>query len=125
MACDCAAAANNCSQFVDLRARTAVAINTVVGQNRYSPSCVLVSIGTTVTFNSNFGNHPLYGGTVSGGTATIDPASPIGAHGSGSVPVAVTFDQLGEFPFFCDFHFQDGMMGSVLVDPATFDDGFE
>lgn len=118
-------AANNCSTFADLRARTVVTVNTVTGQNRYSPACVMVSVGATVTFNSNFGNHPLYGGLVTGGVATIDPASPIGAHNSGTAPVSIVFTQLGEFPYFCDFHFDDGMMGSVLVDPATFDDGFE
>lgn len=118
-------ALNNCSSFSDLRDRLNVNINTVAGQNRYSPSCVRIAIDTTVTFNSNFGGHPLYGGLVSGGVATIDPASPVGAHNSGTAPVVVSFHQLGEFPYFCDFHFDDGMLGSIMVDPSFFANGFE
>ncbi len=119
------AALNNCSDFIDLRSRRNITINTAPGQNRYSPSCVRVAVDTSVTFNSDFTTHPLYGGLVSGGVATIDPASPIGAHNSGTAPVIVTLTALGEFPYFCDFHYTQGMLGSIVVDPAFFDDGFE
>ena len=118
-------ALNNCSDFVDLRARRAVAINVAALQNRYSPSCLRIAVDTTVTFNADFSDHPLYGGVVADGIATIDPASPVGAHNSGTAPVMLVFGALGEFPYFCDFHYLDGMMGSIRVDPAFFDDGFE
>ena len=130
LACTVAAAGaahalNNCSEFVDLRARRSVTINVASLQNRYSPSCLHVAVDTTVTFNADFSDHPLYGGVVAGGVATIDPASPVGAHNSGTAPVVIVLTTPGEFPYFCDFHYQDGMMGSILVDPAFFDDGFE
>lgn len=118
-------ALNNCSEFTDLRSRSNVNINVVMGQLRYSPSCIRIAVDQRVTFNANFGQHPLLGGTVSGGNATFDPQSPIGQHNSGSSPVVVTFTGTGEFPFYCDFHFTSGMMGSIQVDAAFFSDGFE
>lgn len=92
----------------------------------YRPRCVTISEGTRVHFVAlpNFGMHPLYGGTVSGGQATIDPDSPIGSFSSGNEGERVLIAS-GEFPFFCDFHFGDGMMGSIRVIPQLFADGFD
>ena len=92
----------------------------------YRPRCVTISEGTKVHFAAvpDFGMHPLYGGTVSGGEATIDPASPIGSLGSGAQGERVLIAS-GEFPFFCDFHFASGMMGSIRVIPQLFADGFD
>ncbi len=126
LACPHAAALNNCSgqDFGDYRARRNVNIN-VQPPFRYSPSCVRISIDTTITFNADFEDHPLFGGRVSGGVAMFDPASPVGAHTSGTAPVIVSFAEPGEFPYFCDRHFDSGMQGSILVVPEFFSDGFE
>ncbi|MEO5559003.1 MAG: hypothetical protein ABIO49_04470 [Dokdonella sp.] len=92
----------------------------------YRPRCVTISEGTKVHFAAvpDFGMHPLYGGTVSGGQATIDPDSPIGSFGSGDEGERVLI-AAGEFPFFCDVHFAFGMMGSIRVIPQLFADGFD
>lgn len=120
-----AQALNNCAEFTDLRSRANVNIVVTPGQLRYSPSCIRIAVDQRVTFTTNFGQHPLLGGTVSGGNAAFDPGSPIGQHNSGSSPVVVTFTGTGEFPFYCDFHFTSGMLGSIQVDPAFFSNGFE
>ena len=118
-------AVNNCSSYSDQRGAALVSINSVAGQNRYSPSCVRIAAGGSVRFSANFGQHPLYGGTVLGGIATYDPSNPVGAHNNGTTPVTVVFDDAGEYPFFCDFHFTMGMLGSVRVDVSLFVDGME
>jgi len=119
-----ARALNNCTTFGDYRDRSLV---TVMTQGfRYSPACARISQGATVRIVSEFGSHPLYGGTVSGGNATIDPASPIGPFVQG-LQAEVQLNTLGEFPYFCDFHYGMGMMGSILVEPepVMFGDSFE
>ena len=92
----------------------------------YRPRCVTISEGTRVTFAAipDFGMHPLYGGTASGGQASIDPASPIGSFTSGAEGQRTLVDA-GEFPYFCDFHFATGMKGSIRVVPQLYADGFD
>ncbi len=116
-------ALNNCSSFSDLRGQALVTVN-VVNQFRYSPACVRISRNATVRFVAQFGSHPMYGGIVSGGSATIDPDSPIGPF-TGGLEASVTFMAEGEFPYFCDFHYTMGMLGSILVDDSIFRDAFE
>jgi plastocyanin len=123
-------AMNGClvADFVDRRglAQIQVANDDPTNPFRYRPRCVTVSEGTHVVFRAtpNFGMHPLYGGTVSGGVATIDPDSPIGSNGIGN-EVDRLLSDTGEFPFFCDVHYAQGMAGSVRVVPELFKDGFD
>jgi plastocyanin len=123
-------ALNNClvADFVDRRglAQIEVANDDPTNPFRYRPRCVTVSEGTHVVFKAtpNFGMHPLYGGTVSGGVATIDPASPIGSNTLGAEADRLLVDS-GEFPFFCDMHYAQGMAGSIRVVPELFEDGFD
>ncbi len=125
-----AMALNDCfdADFVDRRGRAELVVANDDPTNlfRYRPRCATVSEGTRIVFraNPNFGMHPLYGGTVSGGIATIDPASPIGSINSGAEAVRV-LPVPGEFPFFCDFHYAQGMLGSLRVVPQLFADGFD
>lgn len=92
----------------------------------YRPRCVTISEGTLIHFAAvpNFGSHPLYGGVVSNGEATIDPNSPIGSITSGTDADRVWVGT-GEFPYFCDIHFSIGMLGSIRVVPELFVDGFD
>ncbi len=46
------------------------------GNFTYAPKCIKVSVGTTLTFNGNFGGHPTIGGTVGGGVATPATSGP-------------------------------------------------
>ena len=125
-----AEALNNCleSDFQDQRGRADIQIANDNPTNMfvYRPRCVTISEGTRITFRAvpNFGMHPLYGGVVSGGQATIDPASPIGSISTGTEEQRVLFDA-GEFPYFCDVHFAGGMIGSIRVVPQLFADGFD
>lgn len=125
-------AANNClpGDFLDRRgyAEILIANNDPLNPTRYRPRCVTISESTTVRFAAtpNFGNHPLYGGIVEGGIATIDPNSPIGsATSANQTEVERLLIAHGEFPFFCDFHFSSGMMGSIRVVPELFANGFD
>ncbi|MCB1578152.1 MAG: hypothetical protein KDI81_12695, partial [Xanthomonadales bacterium] len=63
-------------------------------------------------------------GVVSGGQPTIDPESPIGSISSGTEAERLLVDA-GEFPYFCDVHFAQGMTGSIQVVPQLFADGFD
>ncbi len=124
------AALNDClpGDFVDRRGLPLVEIANDDPTNpfRYRPRCVTISEGTIVRFlaTPNFGMHPLFGGLVEAGQATIDPNSEIGAITSGKQVERVLFSA-GEHPYFCDFHYDQGMMGSIRVVPQLFADGFE
>ncbi|MGB0133425.1 hypothetical protein [Dokdonella sp.] len=123
-------ALNSCQDgdFADMRGEAVVRIANDDPTNpfRYRPRCVIVSEATRVEFRAlpNFGMHPLYGGTVTGSMATFDPASPIGPFTSGTQGDSMLMSS-GEFPFFCDFHFTSGMMGSIRVVPELFAEGFD
>lgn len=125
-----ASALNDClpGDFVDRRglAVVEVANNDPTNPFLYRPRCVTISEGTTVRFLAvpNFGMHPLFGGIVSGGQASIDPDSEIGVISSGKQAERVLIGP-GEHPYFCDFHYTQGMMGSILVVPQLFADGFD
>lgn len=125
-----ALALNNClpENFLDRRGRDDVVIANDLPGNPflYRPRCVTVSAGASVLFRAlpGFGNHPLFAGSVSGGVATFDPGSPIGSITTGEEQ-AVTFTQPGEYPYYCDFHYAQGMLGSVRVAPEWFANGFE
>ena len=127
---DPATALNNCldADFLDRRGRAELVVANDDPGNpfRYRPRCATVSEGTRIVFRAspNFGMHPLYGGIVSAGVATIDPTSPIGSIGSGSEATRVLV-AAGEYPFFCDFHYAQGMLGSLRVVPQLFADGFD
>jgi plastocyanin len=125
-----AQALNDCLE-ADFQNRRGLADVRVVNDNPtnpfvYRPRCMTISEGTRVQFAAipEFGMHPLYGGTVSAGQAIIDPNSPIGSFTSGTEGERVLLDA-GEFPYFCDFHFGSGMMGSIRVVPQLFADGFD
>ncbi len=125
-----ASALNDCLP-ADFQDRLGLAEIRIVNDNPtnpfvYRPRCVTISEGTRVQFAAipDFGMHPLYGGTVSGAQAIIDPSSPIGSFTSGSEGERILIDA-GEFPYFCDFHFAAGMKGSIRVIPQLFADGFD
>ena len=125
-----ASALNDCliADFQDRHGLAEIRIANDNPTNRlvYRPRCVTISEGTRVKFAAipDFGMHPLYGGTVSDGQATIDPSSPIGSFTSGTEGERVLV-VAGEFPYFCDFHFAAGMKGSIRVVPQLFADGFD
>lgn len=74
-------------------------------------ACTRVDVGTAVTWNGDFGFHPLVGGE----TPTTDAASII----TGNVPAGgmttVTFGAAGVFPYFCDIH-NASLQGVIYVE---------
>ena len=93
----------------------AVALTVVSSGIRYTPRCARVSVGTTITFESDFVTHPLGGGAVVGGVAMPDPESPITPTTTGTT-VTFDFTEVGEFPYFCDRHASIGMFGTIWVE---------
>jgi plastocyanin len=83
----------------------------------YTPRCIRIRTGQTVTFSGPFATHPLQGGEIVGGTETPDPQSPIPFIDEGA-SAPVQFSSAGPFPFYCEQHgVSDDMHGAVYVDP--------
>lgn len=89
----------------------------------YTPPCVLIDAGQTVTFSGAFGGHPLRPGVVEGGTPSPQPGNPVPVVDDGSDPIPVLFPDAGDWGFYCNFHLGGGMFGAVYV--ALFADSFE
>lgn len=120
---------NGCTaaMFVD---RTAPAAARTVGFGgaegsgpfTYSPRCMTVAAGQTVTFTagstSTFGVHPLSPGTADAMGTQVDggsPNTPIPRVTDGNMRmVTVTFPTAGTYPYFCEFH-APGMAGVIQV----------
>ena len=116
---------NNClpGDYADRRGQPRFTVSAVMqpGQFRYTPRCVVADAGTTIDFTLDFGSHPTIGGRVVAGTGTADPASPIGSITFGET-AAIVFPDAGLFPYYCDFHVAQAMMGAIEIPFVT---GFE
>jgi plastocyanin len=82
----------------------------------YTPKCMKVRVGQTVTWTGDFGFHPLRGGLVVNGVRTPQAGNPIPATSSGA-SVAVTFNTAGGWGYYCNVHFAGGMRGAIFVVP--------
>ena len=85
--------------------------------NGFDPRCLLIDVGTIVTFRWNLAGCPLTGGVLlTPGGLTPDPSSPIPTTSTGS-GVAVQFLQAGDFGFYCQISgVTDPDLGAVYVD---------
>lgn len=81
----------------------------------YSPPCLHVAPGATVTFSGDFSVHPLASGTSPTDRAAGSPNNPIPETVSGS-SLTVTFPAAGTYPYFCEMHYAAGMAGVVRVE---------
>ncbi len=72
-------------------------------------SCIIVSVGASVTWDGSQSAHPLVGGE----SPTVDPSSVIGSAMTNGNSAVVTFDAPGAYPYFCSVH--TNMMGVVYV----------
>jgi plastocyanin len=77
---------------------------------KYSPACIKINKGSSLTFNGSFSSHPLSGGL----DGSADASSPITHTTTGST-ATFPFPNAGTFGFYCDFHFGSGMEGAVFV----------
>ncbi len=107
---------NNCQEasFVDHKADTTMTVLFGGGlANNYSPRCIVISTGHSVTYTGAFQYHPLSKGTLANASAG-SASSPIAFTDTGTT-ATFTFTAEGEFPFFCTVHGSGGMNGVVRV----------
>jgi len=71
-------------------------------------ACTRVDVGTAVTWNGDFGFHPLVGGE----PPTTDATSPITGNTPAGNMTTVTFATAGTYPYFCDIH--NGTLQGVI-----------
>ena len=108
---DGAAAVNGCTTFTDMTADGGV----ITGPSgalpsQYSPNCVHIKVNQSVTWNSDFTNHPL---VPTSGVGT--QPNPITATSTGTT-VTIAFPTAGTFAYNCGIH-SSTMLGAVEVTP--------
>ncbi len=82
----------------------------------YSPKCLTVAVGQTVTWQGSLAAHPLAPGNANDAAAG-SADNPIQATSTGQT-VSFTFDAAGTYPYYCTFHSGGdgtGMAGVVHV----------
>lgn len=102
---------NGCTSFVDKSAPNdtrAIDFPTGVSAAQYTPNCLKVKAGQSVTWNGSFPNHPLmaFGG---------DSGNPITTTNTGATK-SFTFPAAGTYGFGCQFH-SFAMFGAIQVVP--------
>jgi plastocyanin len=86
----------------------------------YTPSCIRVKVGATVTFTglaTTFASHPLVGGEVKNGMEMPAASGPFVPATNMGASKAFTMSAVGAYPYYCDFHSSAGMFGTVFVVP--------
>lgn len=88
---------------------------------RFTPACIRVTAGSTVTFildaGFTFHDHGIYAGTMVDGTAASDPSSPIPAkQANDSTPLVVQLPKAGAYGYYCPFHGYLGERGAIFVE---------
>lgn len=112
---------NGCSRAsaTDRRGQRTVTITFRDEDLAYTPRCLLVDEGTTVTFSGNFANHPLQAGRVAGFTTTPDAPGttplPVTAIGGGST-ASFEMTPPGAYGYYCVPHATSGMVGAIFVE---------
>jgi plastocyanin len=81
----------------------------------WTPDCIRIKTGTSVTFKADFTSHPLVGGVIDGSDKVPDDTTPIASTSTG-MEATFTFDDAGTFGFYCDIHGTVGMKGAVIVE---------
>ena len=88
----------------------------------YSPPCIMVTAGATVTFTASgsdtFALHPLQGGAILSGVATPATSGPFVSVTNSGTSKAFVLNDAGSFPYYCQIHGVSlGMKGAVFVSP--------
>jgi len=87
-------------------AEQALVVEMAAGPNRFTPTEIVVAPGTTVTWRSVGGSHTT---TSENGLWDSVDRLPVGESYS------FTFNDVGEYAFFCRPHQDQGMTGKVVV----------
>lgn len=107
---------NGCDKATAVDMTASAMVKVAVGPNLmtvYSPACIRIKKGMSVTFEGNFAAHPTVGGTV-GAPPMPDSSSPIKQTMSGT-SATFTFDLAGTYPYYCEYH-APTMAGAVFVE---------
>jgi plastocyanin len=86
-----------------------------VTDDMYTPNCLRIAAGQSVTWNGDFSNHPLAPGRLVGNQVQAQPGNPITTTNTGTT-VSVAFPAAGEWAFYCPNH-APGMAGAIFVVP--------
>ena len=97
---------------------TTIDFGLISGAFAYSPNCLKVPVGSTVTFSGDFTGHPLEPSTMRGNT-TNNPITAVSANLDGAMTTSFTFPTAGFYAYFCSFHGSSdtgaGMAGVIWV----------
>jgi plastocyanin len=110
-------ALNNCTTFSDHSAATdarEVDFGGTLGLV-YSPACMEIAAGQTVTFSGDFSTHPLAPGTGPTASGAGSPNNPIATPAPTAATAPFTFPTAGTYPFYCKVHVGSGMAGVIKV----------
>jgi|GEM_PF-3598334 len=109
---------NDCApaDYVDRSDAAAERVVRPRGSTGYTPRCVIVRAGQSLTFEMDFTAHPLVPGVPHGPTAGATTPNLIPRTTTGA-SVVVAFPGAGNFPFYCNTHGHVGMAGVVRVVP--------
>jgi len=110
------AAVNGCTadKFVD---STAAGASRTVAFSffKYTPACLTVAAGQSVTFSGDFFSHPLRAGVApSAGSTAGSAQNPITSVNGGNSATFLSA-QPGVYPYFCAAHENIGMYGAIQV----------
>jgi plastocyanin len=106
---------NGCTIFTDASAAASTRTISFAG-NQYSPGCLTIAPGQSVTFTGDFTKHPLRPGvapSLGGGQGTTP--NPIPTQTTSGTALTVTFPVAGTYPFYCAVHQSEGQTGAVQV----------
>jgi plastocyanin len=82
---------------------------------KYSPACLTIAAGQSVTFSGDFFSHPLRAGVApSAGGEAGPPQNPI-ASVNGGTTASFAFARPGIYPYHCAAHENIGMYGAIQV----------
>lgn len=112
-------ALNGCTDalFVDRTATGAdrtVTFGTGAAPFAYTPKCITVAAGQSVTFMGDFSVHPIAPGASPSAPDAGTAGNPIQRTAMGAM-TQVTFPTAGTYPYYCVFHYGGGMVGAVRV----------
>lgn len=107
---------NDCTTFADHTAASDPrSVTFGVDGLVYSPKCMEIAAGQTVTFNGDFAAHPLAPGTSPSAQTAGSANNPIVTPDFTSTSAPFTFPTAGSYPYYCKNHFGAGMNGVIKV----------
>lgn len=98
---------SSCSSFVEGGGQTTIAFGGAAGL-AYSPRCLRIRPGASVTFTGNFAAHPL---------AVVCQSSSVLTRLAEGTSRTFTFDTPGDYRYRCEIHGGAGMTGVIRVEP--------